>query len=174
MGEDLDEGSEENMNVYQADEGSEDDMNRDQADDDAIIVDDDEGSGKRASPVDVDAESDDDGAGAGAAVKTKTKRAPKPKAPPGHHRGGAPRFFYSYATTPTCDAADARTLAQTGPRRTCPRRTRRNRPRPTTGCTTCSPTWLRKRRTVASLGSMRFLQRPKNMVLSCPPLSAPQ
>ena len=95
VGEDLDEGSEENMNVYQADEGSEEDMNRDQADDDAIIVDDEEGSGasqgKRASPVDVDTESDDDGAGAGAAVKTKTKRASKPKPPPGHHRGGTPQ-----------------------------------------------------------------------------------
>ena len=115
VGEDLDEGSEENMNVDQADEGSEEDMNRDQADDDAIIVDDEEGSGasqgKRASPVDVDTESDDDGAGAEGAVKTKNKRAPKRKAPPGHHRGGTPRFFYSYATTPTCDTADARTLA---------------------------------------------------------------
>ena len=97
MGEDLDEGSEENMNVYQADEGSEEDMTRDDADDgDAIIVDDEEGSGasqgKRASPVDVDTESDDDGAGAEGAVKTKKKRAPKPKAPPGHHRGGTPQL----------------------------------------------------------------------------------
>jgi hypothetical protein len=97
---------EENMNVDQADEGTD--------------TDEDEGTGmsgvpsqgERASPVDVDTESEaddaDDAALKGAAVVAKPKRATKPKPPPGHHRGGTPRCFYSCATNPTCDAADAR------------------------------------------------------------------